>query len=69
LQEHRKFLSKNCQDLEDLRVGGRIILKLLFNIENVRFWTGFNLLRTVTTGFCEYDNGLSGYVTCGKFIG
>lgn len=33
------FCRKTLKDLEDLRVVGRIILKLLLYIEKMRFWT------------------------------
>lgn len=60
---HRKFTSKNSEDQEDVAVGGRIILEVLLDVQNMRLWTGFNLLRSVTSG-----NKVSGSVTCGKFI-
>jgi hypothetical protein len=64
----REIFVEKLRKPEDLGVGGRIILKLLLDTENMMFWTGFNLLRAIATGFCEYDNGLPCSVTCGKFI-
>jgi hypothetical protein len=42
-------------------------IKTALGYRQYEVWDSFNLLRTVTTGFCEYDNGLSGSVPCGKF--
>jgi hypothetical protein len=67
LQGHRKFLSKNSE--RPGRPTGRwadnIKTALVYRENEVL--DSFSLFRTVTTGFCKYDNGLTGSAICGKF--
>jgi hypothetical protein len=41
---------KGRYHLGDLRIDGRILLKLIFKKRDVRVWTGFVWLRTGTSG-------------------
>jgi len=52
---------KEREHLEDLGVGGRIILKLIFKKWDGEAWTG--LIS------CDYGNEHPGSIKCGEFLG
>jgi hypothetical protein len=67
MQGHRKFLSKNSERPGRPTGSWANNIKTAFVYRENEVLDSFNLLRTVATGFCEYDNGIAGSATYGKF--
>ena len=53
------------EHLEDLGVGGRIVLKWIFRKWDGEAWTGF---LWQVAGACECGNEPSGSIKCGEFL-
>ena len=56
---------KKRDNLKDLGVDGRIILKLVFKTQD-RVLAWINLIQVVRC--CEYDKEISGFMKCGEFL-